>query len=111
MIVAGGFELHGLAEEAQEVVPGVQRAVDDRRDPLFGIVAGDGVFEDGLAGARFAQNEAEAALAVVDLEDVEVALLVLHERGVLVMDEGVAGEAEVGADHGGCQLLVISYVL
>ena len=111
VIVAGGFELHGVAEQAQEVVPGVQRAVDDRGDPLFGIVAGDGVFEDGLAGAGFAKDEAEAALAVVDLEDVEVALLVLHEGGVLIKGEGVAGEAEVGADHDGCQLLVIGYQL
>ena len=111
VVVAGGFELHGVAEQAQEVVPGVQRAVDDRGDPLFGIVAGDGVFEDGLAGAGFAKDEAEAALAVVDLEDVEVALLVLHEGGVLIKGEGVAGEAEVGADHDGCQLLVIGYQL
>ncbi len=111
VIVAGGFELHGVAEQAQEVVPGVQRAVDDRGDPLFGIVAGDGVFEDGLAGAGFAKDEAEAALAVVDFEDVEVALLVLHEGGVLIKGEGVAGEAEVGADHDGCQLLVIGYQL
>ena len=111
VVVAGGFELHGGAEQAQEVVPGVQGAVDDGRDPLFGIVAGDGVFEDGLAGAGFAKDEAEAALAVVDLEDVEVALLVLHEGGVLIKGEGVAGEAEVGADHDGCQLLVIGYQL
>ena len=55
----------------------------------FGVVADDGVFEDGFAGAGFAEDEAEPALLAVDLENVEVALLVFEERGVFVDDEGV----------------------
>ena len=99
VVAAVGFELEGLAEQAQHVVPGVQGAVDDRRDPLLGVVADDGVLEDGLAGAGFAEDEAESALLGVDLEDVEVALLVFEERVVGLDDEGVVAEAEVGADH------------
>jgi hypothetical protein len=64
-------------------------------------VADDGVLEHALAGAGFAEDEAEAALLAVDLEDVEVALLVVEERGVVVDGEGVFGEAEVAFDHGG----------
>ena len=61
----------------------------------------DGVFEDGFAGAGFAEDEAEPALLAVDLENVEVALLVFEERGVFVDDEGVVAETEVASDHGG----------
>ena len=100
-VAADGVEFEGLTEQAHEVGPGVQRAVDDGRDPLFGIVADDGVFEDGFAGAGFAEDEAEPALLAVDLENVEVALLVFEERGVFVDDEGVVAETEVASDHGG----------
>lgn len=76
-VVAVGVELEGLAEEAQEAWPGVKGAVDDGGDPLFGIVADDGVFEDGFSGAGLAEDEAEPALLAVDFEDVEMALLVI----------------------------------
>ena len=104
-VVAGGVEFEDLAEEAQEVGPGVQGAVDDGRDPLFGVVADDGVLEYGLAGAGFAEDEAEAALLGVDLEDVEVALLVFEQRGVVLDGEGGVADAEVGFDHGVCRLV------
>ena len=78
-----------------------REAVDDRRDPLLGIMADDGVLEDALAGAGFAEDEAEPALVAVDLEDVEVALLVFEQGGVLVDGEGALAEAEVAFDHGG----------
>ena len=35
MVAAVGFELEGVAEEAQHVVPGVEGAVDDGGDPVF----------------------------------------------------------------------------
>jgi len=76
MVIAVYVDLHGLAKEAQEAGPGVEGAVDDGGDPLFGVVVDDGVFEDGFAGAGLAEDEAEAALLGVDFEDVEVALLV-----------------------------------
>ena len=98
-VAAEGVELEGLAEEPQQVGPGVERAVDDGGDPMLGVVADDGVLEHGLAGARLAENQAEPALLAVDLEDVEVALLVFEQRGVLVDGEGLAGDSEVGADH------------
>jgi hypothetical protein len=56
------------------------------------------VFEHALAGARFAQHQAEAALLGVDAEDVEAFLLVRQEREGFSV-EGMALEAEVGADH------------
>ncbi len=80
-------------------MPGVQGAVDDRGDPLFGVVVDEGVFEDSFTGARFAEDDAESALLGVDFEDVEVALLVIEEGLVFLDDKGVLAEAEVGADH------------
>ena len=77
-VVAEGVELERLAEQAQQVGPGVQRAVDDGRDPLLWVVTDDGVFEDGLAGAGFAEHKAESALLAVDLEDVKVVMVVLR---------------------------------
>jgi len=58
------------------------------------------VFEDGFSGAGFTDDETEAALLGVDFEDVKVTLLMREERGLVVDDEGVFGEAEVLADHG-----------
>jgi hypothetical protein len=100
MIVAVAFEVEGLAEKAQDVAPGVERAVDDGGDPLFWVVEEDVVFEDGFSGAGFADDEAEAALLGVDFEDVEVTLLVGEKGGLVIDDEGVFGEAEVLTDHG-----------
>jgi hypothetical protein len=99
VVVAANVDLHGLTEEAQEAGPGVKGTVDDRGDPLFGIVMDDGVFEDGFAGARFAEDEAEATLLGVDFEDVKMALLVWKEGLGFVDDEGVLCDAEVGAYH------------
>ncbi len=101
VIVAVGFEFEGLAEEAQDVVPAVERAVDDRSDPVFGIVGDDVAFEDGLSGAGFSQDEAESALLGVDFEDVEVALLMGEKGRIVSDDEGVLGKAEVLSDHVG----------
>ena len=38
MVAAVGFELEGLAKEAQDVMPAVEGSVDDGGDPLFWVV-------------------------------------------------------------------------
>ena len=48
----------------------VKGAVDDGRYHPLGIVVEQRLFEHTLAGAGFAQNQAEAALLGVDAEDV-----------------------------------------
>ena len=58
-------------------MPTVERAVDDGDDPVARVVVEEVLFEDGFSSARFAEDEAEAALLGVDFEDVEVTLLVL----------------------------------
>lgn len=93
------LDLEGFAEDAQGVVVGVQGAVDDGGDHAFGVVDEQRLFEDGFAGAGFAQHKAEAALLGMDTEDVEDLLLVGQEVESFGV-EGVAGQAEVGADHG-----------
>lgn len=60
------FEVKGLAEEAQDVAPGVEGAVDDGGDPIFEVMVDEVVFEDGFSGAGFSDDEAEAALLGVD---------------------------------------------
>jgi len=97
-VAAVELDLEGFAEDAQGVVVGVEGAVDDGGDEAFGVVGEEGVFEDAFAGSGFAEEEAEAALLGVDEEDVEDFLLVRQE-GEGVGFEGVACEAEVGADH------------
>lgn len=99
-VAAVGGELEGLAEQSQEAGPGVEGAIDDGGDPLFGIVTDDGVFKNGFAGAWLAEDEAETALLAVDFEDVEVALLVFEQGGVVVDGEGVFAESEVGFNYG-----------
>jgi hypothetical protein len=64
-------------------------------------MADDGILENAFAGARLTDNEAKSALLAVDLEDVEVALLVLQERGVVVNCEGLLAEAKIASNHGG----------
>ena len=100
MVVAVGLEPEGLAEEPEHVVPGVEGAVDDGGDPLFGVVVCEGVFEDGFPSAGLAEDEAEAALLAVDFEDVEVTLLVFEQWCLGAGGEWVGGDAEVGSDHG-----------
>jgi hypothetical protein len=99
MVAPGELDLEGFAEDAERVVVGVEGAVDHRGDHAFGVVGKQGLFQDALAGARFAQDEAEAALLGVDVEDVED-LLLMGQQGERFGVEGMALEAEVGADHG-----------
>ena len=98
VVVALEGDLEGLAEDAQGVVVGVEGAVDDRGDEAFGVVVEEGVFEHAFSGARFAQDQAEAALLGMNAEDVEDLLLV-RQQGDGLGVEGLALEAEVGADH------------
>lgn len=76
MVGTVAFEVKGLAEEAQDVVPTVEGAVDDGDDPVLGVVLEEVVFEDGFSGAGFAEEEAEAAELSVGSDDVMMALLV-----------------------------------
>ena len=58
-----------------------------------------GVLDDTLAGAGFAQHEAEAALLGMDAQDIEgLGLVGQHGDGIVV--ERIALKAEVRADHG-----------
>lgn len=77
VVVAVCFEVEGLAEEPEDVVPAVEGAVDDGVDPVAGVVVEEVLFEDCFSGAGFPEDEAEAALLGVDFEDVEVTFLVL----------------------------------
>ncbi len=77
---------------------GVQGAVDDGRDHAFGVVGQERLFEDAFAGAGFAEHQAQTALLGMDAEDVEDFLLVWQQREGLRV-EGIALQAEVGADH------------
>ena len=98
VVAALELDLEGFAEDAQGVVIGVQGAVDDRGDHAFGVVVEERLLEDALAGAGFAQHQAQAALLGVDAEDVEDFLLVSQQREGFGV-EGIALEAEVRADH------------
>ena len=98
MVAAFELDLEGFAKDAQRVVIRVQGAIDHRRDHPFGVVGEEGLFEDALAGAGFAQHEAEAALLSVNAEDVEDFLLVRQERDGFRV-EGMTLETKVGADH------------
>lgn len=99
MIVAVGFEFEGLAKQAEDVVPAVERAVDDWGDPVLGVVGDDVAFEDSFSGARFSQDKTQAALLGMDFEDVEVALLMGEKWRIVGDDEGVFGKTEVLSDH------------
>jgi hypothetical protein len=101
VVVALELDLEGFAEDAQGVVISVEGAVDDRGDQPFWVVVQKRLFEDRLAGAGLAQHQAQAALLGVDPEDVEDFLLVSQEREGFGV-EGVALQAEVGADHREC---------
>jgi hypothetical protein len=98
MVVTLKLDLEGFTEDAQGVVIGVERAVDDRRDEAFGIMLEQRLFEDAFAGARFAEHQTQAALLGVDAKDVEDFLLV-REQGDRLGVEGLALQAEVSADH------------
>src|SRR5271169_6110294 len=92
------LDLKGFAEDAERVVIGVQRAVDDRGDHAFGVVRQEGLFQDAFAGAGFAEHQAQATLLSVDAKNVEDFLLERQQRDGLRV-EGIALETKMGADH------------
>jgi hypothetical protein len=98
MVVTLELNLKGFAEDPEGIVIGMQGAIDDGGDHPFGIMLEEGVLEHGLARARLAQDQAEAALLGVDLQDVED-LLLMGEQGDRLGIEGMALDAEMGADH------------
>ena len=78
-------------------MPAVEAAIDDGGDPFFWVVMEDGVFQNGLPGAGFTQQDAEAALLAVDFEDVKVVLLLGEQWGLGIGGERVVFYAEVGS--------------
>src|SRR5437868_3849741 len=99
VVAALELDLKGFAEDAQGVVVGVEGAVDYGSDQAFGIVIEQSGFEDALAGARFAQDQAETALLGMDAQDIEDLLLMSQEADGLGV-EGMALEAKMRTDHG-----------
>lgn len=99
--VVASFELdlESFAEDAQGVGVSMEGAIDDGCDHSFGIVVEQRLFQDTFAGARFAEDQTEAALLGVDTEDVEDFLLVRQEGDGLGV-ERMALQTEMGTDHG-----------
>ncbi len=91
-------EAEGLAEDAQGAVIGVQRAVDDGGDQPLWVVLTEGLFDDALAGAGVADDEAKAALLAVHTQRFEDFTLGCEQLAAVVL-EGVLVEAEVCPDH------------
>ena len=98
-VAARELDLEGLAENAQGVGVGVQGPVNHRGNHPLGVVGEERLFEDALAGARLAQDQAKAALLGVNLEDLEDFLLMGEQRERVAV-EGVFLQAEMGTDHG-----------
>ena len=98
VVPAFELDLKGLAKDAQGVVVGVEGAIDDGCDDVFGVVGQERLFEHAFAGAGFAEHQAEAALLGVDFEDIEDFLLMGEQVNGFGV-EGIALNAEVGADH------------
>lgn len=92
------IDLEGAAEDAQGVVIGMKSSVEQGSDHAFWIMIEQGVFDEAFACARFAQDQAEAALLGVDAEDVEDFLLVVEQRAGLRI-ERVALQSEVRTNH------------
>jgi hypothetical protein len=98
VVVALELELEGLAEDTQGVVVGVKGAVDDGSNHALGVMGEEGLLEDRLARAGFAENETEAALLSVNTEDIKD-LLLMGQEGDRLGVEGIARETEVRAEH------------
>ncbi len=98
MITAFELDLKGFAKDAEGVVVGVQRPVDHRCDDAFWIMGEECLFENTLAGARFAQDQAEATLLGMNFEDVEDFLLVRKQRDGFGV-ERMALNAKMRTDH------------
>jgi hypothetical protein len=73
---AVSVDLEGVAEDSQNAVIGVERPVDDRCDESLGVVINERVLDDALAGARIADDDAQAALLAMNTQRVEDLLLV-----------------------------------
>ncbi len=86
----GGFSIYdGVTMDDPEVI-------DAQR--LDGNVLTEGLLDDALAGARLANDDAEAALLAMDEQRVEH-LLLMRQEFELLASEWVLSDAEVRADH------------
>lgn len=77
MVVSVGLEVKGLTEEAKDVVPAVEGAIDDGDDLVTRVVVEQVLLEDGFSSSGFAENKTKSTLLRVNFEDVKVALLML----------------------------------
>jgi hypothetical protein len=94
-IPAEGLDLESLAEDMQGIGVSVQGAGNGRCDHALGVMRDQRVLDNAFTGARFAHDDAKAALLAVDFKRLENLLLVWQQyrfaRGV----EGIELEAEV----------------
>ena len=67
---------------------------------LFFREAFERFLEDGLAGPGVSYDEAESTLLAVDFQRV-VDFLLVTKQFDFAAGEGILGQAEIGADHGG----------
>lgn len=98
MVLAIELDFKRMAKDAQDVVIGVECAVEYGCDNSFGIMIDEGVFENGFTGAGMTENETETALLSMNQEDVEDILLVV-EQGDMLRIEGVLLETKMGTNH------------
>jgi hypothetical protein len=92
------IDAEGGGEDFNGVEIGVKSSRYGWRDKPFLIEGFERFLQDGLAGAGFAEHEAESALLAMDSQGIENDLLVRQERDVLGC-ERILGKAEVGSDH------------
>jgi hypothetical protein len=59
-IAAIGIDLERVAQDPQHTVIGRERPVDYGSDQALGVVLHQGLFDDALAGARVAGDDAQA---------------------------------------------------
>jgi len=76
----------------------VQRSVERWRQEHFGSEFFEGVLDDALAGARLADEDAEATLLAMDAQRTEDFVLGGQQFDV-VRVEWILFEAEIGSDH------------
>ena len=99
--VALEFDLEGIAQDFDGVGVSVQGAGDAGDQVLVFGEALERLLDDALAGAGYAEDQAESALLAVDFERV-VNLALRGQEFQFAQVEGVLGQSVEGADDHGC---------
>ncbi len=73
-----GFNLKGLAEDAQGAGVGVECSPDRGFDEVFGLMFDQGLFEDGFARSWFTEDQGKASLVTVYQEYFKDLFLVIE---------------------------------